>query len=193
VLIVAPALAALIAAGATLIGEALPSSFDPSEVAQLRIFAALLCAWTVGALLVNLLLPALFALGRARLVNALAPAILVLHLGLTALGGLLFGANGVVAAFCLVPLGFAALLLVLGAGRGAAGIAVRLAIDGLRFGLAAALAFGFGAAVGSALASGIAAPLVTVTVGSVLYLLATARLAPDQVRLLIGAVRPASA
>ena len=72
-LIVAPALAALIAGGATLIGEVLPSSFDAAQVDQLQVFAALLCAWTVAALLVNLLLPALFALGRAKIVNLLAP------------------------------------------------------------------------------------------------------------------------
>ena len=62
-LLVAPALAALVAGGATLIGEVLPKSFTPPSVAQLRTFAALLGAWTVAALLVNLLLPALFALG----------------------------------------------------------------------------------------------------------------------------------
>ena len=57
-LLVAPALAALIAGGATLIGEVLPSSFDAPEVQQLKVFGALLCTWTVAALLVNLLLPA---------------------------------------------------------------------------------------------------------------------------------------
>ena len=122
-LIVAPALAALVAGGAALIGQALPTSFDPSQVAQLRAFAALLFAWTVGALLVNLLLPALFALGRARLVNALAPVILALHVAFTALGGLLFGAEGVVGSFCIVPLAFAAFLLVAGAGRASGAIA----------------------------------------------------------------------
>ena len=103
-LIVAPALAALVAGGATLIGEVLPSSFDPAQVDQLRVFGALLCAWTVAALLVNLLLPALFALGRVKLVNALAPALVALHVAVTALGGALFGVNGVVGAFFVAPL-----------------------------------------------------------------------------------------
>ena len=65
-MLVAPALAALIAGGAALIGALFPSSLDAAQVDQLRVFAALLCPWTVAALLVNLLLPAMFALGRAQ-------------------------------------------------------------------------------------------------------------------------------
>jgi len=192
-LLVAPALAALIAGGATLIGEVLPKSFDAGEVAQLRVFAALLCAWTVAALLVNLLLPALFALGRTKLVNWLAPAVVALHTGITALGGALFGVNGVVGAFWIVPLAFAAVLLVAGAGRGWAPIARELARDGLRFALLAAVSFGIGAAVGESLVSGLATPLLAICIGGVLYGLTTSQLAPRQVRLLVGAVRPASA
>ena len=45
-----------------LIGEVLPKSFSAADVSQLRSFSALLGAWTVAALLVNLLLPALFAI-----------------------------------------------------------------------------------------------------------------------------------
>lgn len=192
-LLVAPALAALIAGGATLIGEVLPKSFDPSQVAQLRVFTALLCAWTVAALLVNLLLPALFALGRTKLVNTLAPLVVVLHVAVTALGGVLFGVNGVVGAFWIVPLAFAAVLLVAGAGRGWAPIARELARDGLRFALLAAVSFGIGAAVGEGLASGLAAPLLAIGIGGILYGLTTSQLAPRQIRLLVGAVRPASA
>lgn len=191
-LLVAPALAALIAGGATLIGQVLPASFDSAEVSQLRVFAALLCAWTLGALLVNLLLPALFALGRAKVVNVLAPVILVLHIAVTALGGVLFGANGVVGAFCITPLVFAVFLLIVGAGRASGPIARELARDGLRLGLAAAVSFAVGAAVGASL-SGVAAPLLTIAVGSLLYLSMATRLAPEQMRLLVGAVRPASA
>lgn len=192
-LIVAPALAALIAGGATLIGEVLPSSFDPSQVSQLRVFTALLCAWTVAALLVNLLLPALFALGRAKVVNLLAIPVVILHLAATALGGALWGANGVVGAFFVVPLVFAIVLLVVGAGRGSAPIARELARDGLRFALFAALSFGVGTAIGETLVSGIATPLLTIGIGSVLYGVLALRLAPGQMRLLVGAVRPASA
>jgi hypothetical protein len=192
ILLVAPALAALISGGATLVGELLPNSLDSAQVAQLRDFALLLCAWTVGALLVNLLLPALFALGRARVVNALAPPIVVLHIALTALGGALFGASGVVGAFCIVPLGFAVLLLLLGAGRGSGPIARELAIDGLRFSFLAASCFGVGAVIGDQIGGGIGAPLATIAIGSLLYGALTSRLAPRQVRLLVGAMRPTS-
>ncbi len=192
-LIVAPALAALIAGGATLIGEVLPSSFDPSQVTQLKVFGALLCAWTVAALLVNLLLPALFALGRAKIVNALAPLVVVLHIAVTALAGTLFGVNGVVGAFFVVPLAFAVVLLVVGARSASVPIARELARDGLQFAFAAAACFGIGAAVGHAVASGLAAPLLTIGIGSLLYGALTPWLAPQQVRLLVGAVRPASA
>jgi peptidoglycan biosynthesis protein MviN/MurJ (putative lipid II flippase) len=192
-LIVAPALAALIAGGATLIGEVLPSSFDAPEVQQLKVFGALLCTWTVAALLVNLLLPALFALGRSKIVNLLAPVVVVLHIAVTALGGALFGVNGVVGAFFVVPTAFAIVLLLVGAKRASGIVARELARDGLRFALAAAVAFGLGALVGEELASGIVAPLLTLGVGSLLYAAMTPWLAPDQVRLLVGAVKPASA
>jgi peptidoglycan biosynthesis protein MviN/MurJ (putative lipid II flippase) len=192
-LLVAPALGALIAGGATMIGEVLPASFDAAQVDQLRVFTALLCAWTVAALLVNLLLPALFALGRTRLVNGLAPAVVVLHAGVTALGGILFGVNGVVGAFCIVPTAFAAVLLVAGAGRGWPQIARELARDGLRFAGCAAIAFGLGYLVATSLFHGLAAPLVAMAIGLALYGLTSSQLAPRQVRLLVGAVRPASA
>jgi peptidoglycan biosynthesis protein MviN/MurJ (putative lipid II flippase) len=192
-LLVAPALAALVAGGATLIGEVLPKSFSAADVSQLRSFSALLGAWTVAALLVNLLLPALFALGRSKLVNLLAPVIVVLHIAVTALGGVLFGAEGVVGAFFVVPLAFAAVLLFAGAGRESGPIAQELAKDGLRFALLAAASFGIGAAIGDTLASGIVAPLLTLAIGSLLYALVGLRLAGSQVRLLLGAVRPASA
>ncbi len=191
-LIVAPALAALIAGGASLIGELLPASFDASQVTQLKVFGALLCAWTVAALLVNLLLPAMFALGRAKLVNVLAPVVVLLHVGATALGGGLFGINGVVGAFFVVPIAFAAVLLAVGAGRAGIPIARELARDGLRFALAAAACFGIGALAGDAV-GGNFGPAVTIGVGGLLYVSLTPWLAPDQVRLLVGALRPASA
>jgi peptidoglycan biosynthesis protein MviN/MurJ (putative lipid II flippase) len=192
-LLVAPALAALIAGGATLIGEVLPSSFDAAQVDQLRVFTALLCAWTVAALLVNLLLPALFALGRAKIVNLLAIPVVVAHIAVTALGGALFGANGVVGAFFVVPLAFAIVLLALGAGRNGVPIGRELARDGVRFLLISAAGFGIGDAIASSLTSGIATPLLTIAIGSLLYGISALRLAPGQMRLLMGAVRPASA
>jgi peptidoglycan biosynthesis protein MviN/MurJ (putative lipid II flippase) len=191
-MLVAPALAALVAGGAPLIGEIFPASFSGPQVAQLQVFAALLGAWTVGALLVNLLLPAMFALDRARLVNLLAPGLMVLHVAATAAGGAIAGADGVVGAAFVAPLCFAVVLLVVGAGRESVVLARALARDGARFTLVAAGCYGAGAAVGS-LASGLVGGLIAVAVGSVLYGLLTSRLAPSQVQTLVGSVRPASA
>jgi hypothetical protein len=191
-LLVAPALAALIV-GASLIGNLFPSSFDAAQVGQLRAFAALLCAWTVAALLVNLLLPALFALGRARLVNALALPVVLLHIAVTALGGALWGAPGVVGAFFVVPLCFAVVLLVAGSGRASGLIAAELAADGLRFALLALVSFAPAALLGAALGGGLAGALASLAVGACAYGLLSSRLAGRQLRLLAGAVRPASA
>jgi hypothetical protein len=136
----------------------------------------------------------MFALDRTKVVNALAIPVFVLHVAITALGGALFGANGVVGAFFIVPMIFAVVLLVVGAGRGAGPIARELAGDGLRFAFFAAACFGIGAAIGTAVGTGVETPLLTVGIGSILYgAVAAVRLAPDQMRLLIGAVRPASA
>jgi hypothetical protein len=181
-----------VAGGAPLIGEIFPASVSGPQVAQLQVFAALLGAWTVGALLVNLLLPAMFALDRARLVNLLAPGLMVLHVAATAAGGAIAGADGVVGAAFVAPLCFAVVLLVVGAGRESVVLARALARDGARFTLVAAGCYGAGAAVGS-LASGLVGGLIAVAVGSVLYGLLTSRLAPSQVQTLVGSVRPAPA
>ena len=102
-LLVAPALAGLVTAGAPLIHELFPSSLDAAGVTSLREFAALLSAWTLAALLVNFMLPAMFALGRARLVNLLAVPLLLLHIAATAIGSELLGVEGAVAAFWSRP------------------------------------------------------------------------------------------
>jgi hypothetical protein len=190
-LIVAPALGALIAGGATLIGEVLPESFSAADVHQLRLFAILLCAWTVAALLVNLLIPALLAVDRRKMVNVVAPIAFVAHIAVAAIGGALFGADGVVGSFFVVPLCFAVILLLGGAGRGYRPIVRELARDGFRFTLAAVVSFGIGYLAGE-LVGGIAAPLIAIGVGSVLYAASISRLASRQIRLLFGSVRPNS-
>jgi peptidoglycan biosynthesis protein MviN/MurJ (putative lipid II flippase) len=192
-LVVAPALGALIAGGATLIGEVLPSSFSAADVAQLRLFAILLCAWTLAALLVNLLIPALLALGRSTMVNLLAPVIVLAHILFTALGGVLFGVDGVVGAFFFVPACFAVVLMLGGAGRECGPIVREIGRDALRFSLLAGVSFGLGYLAGTELASGIVSPLLAIGVGGALYVALTSRLAPGQIRLLLGSARPASA
>lgn len=191
-MLAAPAMAVLISGGAQLIGEVLPKSFDAAKVDQLQVFAALLCLWVVAALLVNLLLPAMFALGRSRFVNWMAPVVFIAHIAVTALGGVLFGADGVVGAAFVVPAAFAVLLLTVGAGRGAGPIARDLTRDGLRFTLLAAVSYGVGYLVGAELADGIVSSLVTLVIGSGLYLATATRFAPEQTRLLLGAIKPAS-
>lgn len=195
-LIVAPALAALIAVGAPLIHVVLPRSLNAAEVSTLRTFAALLVPWTVCALLVNFLLPVLFALGRAGLLNALALPLVVVHLVATAIGSALFGVDGAVGAFFVAPACFAAVLLVAGAGREAApALLAELAGDALRFVALAALAFGAGWALGTALHSEFAQVALAAVIGCALYLAGLRLVARRQLQVLLNAVavRPAPA
>lgn len=192
-LLIAPAMAALVASVAALIGELLPDSFGPQEVSSLRTFGVLLAPWVVAALLVNLLLPTLFALGRARLVNALAVPLITLHLLATALGGELFGVDGVVAASFVSPLAFAGVLLVAGARGHSPVLAGTLAADALRFAVPAVLCFGAGVLLGSVLAEGLAASLIAGAVGTALYAAALLIAAPRQAEVLVGRLRPLAA
>jgi len=190
-LIAAPAMAALIVAGAPLIGELLPNSFDPADVETLRVFAALLAPWVVAALLVNLLLPALLALGRGRLVNALAPPLLVLHIGATALGGSLFGSDGVVGAACVAPAVFAAVLFFAGAHEGRRALAATLAGDGARLTAFAVASFGGAALLAELVAEGLAEALLAGALGSALYVGCVLLTTPRLLAVLLGAIRKA--
>jgi peptidoglycan biosynthesis protein MviN/MurJ (putative lipid II flippase) len=195
-LLVAPALACLIAAGAPLIHALLPRSLSLAEVHTLRTFATLLVPWTVAALLVNFLLPVLLAFGRARLLGALAPALLALHLAATATGTALWGVNGAVGAMWVAPATLAAVLLVSGAGRAQARPVVRqLGGDGARFLALAALAFGTGWAVGELLGADLAQATVAGVVGCGAYLAGLWVVARAQLQVLVSAVvaRPATA
>ena len=190
---VAPAVAALVAAGASIVGELFSASFTATDVRTLRLFAALLAAWTVAALLVNLLLPAMFALGRAWLVNALALPLIALHLVATAIGGAVAGAPGVVGAAFVAPLCFAAVLLFIGAGDVRGHLARELTRDGLRFAVPAIASYGVAALVAARLADGLSEALIAGVLGTVLYgVLAVSAAAPHQVRLVMRALRPAS-
>jgi len=195
-LLVAPALAGLIAAGAPLIHALLPKSLSLAEVHTLRVFAALLVPWTVAALLVNFLLPVLLAFGRTRLLGVLAPALIALHLTASAAGTSLFGVDGAVGAMCIAPACLAAALLIAGAGRGDAHLVVRqLSGDGLRFLALAGLAFGAGWAVGDALGADLAQAAVAGAVGCAAYLAGLRLVARRQLQVLVSAVvaRPAPA
>jgi Lipid II flippase MurJ len=192
-LLIAPAMAALVASVAPLIGELLPGSFGPSEVESLRVFGALLAPWVVAALLVNLLLPTLFALGRARLVNALAVPLIATHLLATAVGGELFGVEGVVGASFVAPLGFAAVLLLAGAEDESAALARIFVADTLRFAVPAVACFGAGALLADTFADGLAAAVMAGVVGTVLYAPTLLIAAPRQARVLVGRLRPLAA
>jgi peptidoglycan biosynthesis protein MviN/MurJ (putative lipid II flippase) len=196
-LIVAPALAGLIASGAPLIHAVLPHSLSVAQVHTLRIFTALLVPWTLAALLVIFLLPVLLALGRARLLGALAVPLVLVHLAATAIGNALFGVDGAVGAFWVAPACLAAVLLVAGVGRAyAAGLVSELGADAARFLALAALAFGAGWALGAALgASLLAQAAVAGVVGCVLYVMGLGIVARPQLEVLLRAVvvRPATA
>jgi hypothetical protein len=195
-LLVAPALAGLIVAGAPLIHAILPKSLSSAEVQTLRTFAALLVPWTIAALLVNFLLPVLLAFGRTRLLGALAPTLLAMHLLATAIGTALFGVDGAVGAMWVAPACLAAVLLVSGAGRAQAPAIVRwLSSDGTRFVALAALAFGAGWIAGSALEAELAQATVAAAVGCAIYAGGLLVVARRQVEVLVSAVvaRPAPA
>ena len=192
-LLVAPALAALVTAGAPLVHALLPTSLDAQGVDTLRTFAILLAPWTVFALLVNLLLPFMFALGRSALVNVLAAPLVLVHIGATALGAWLFGVNGTVVALAIAPAMFATVLVIAGTASAAPGLARELGGDALRFVALAVAAFGLGDLVGTSMElGGLATAIVIGAVGTVVYGVGVAFVARRQVRVLLGALRPAT-
>jgi peptidoglycan biosynthesis protein MviN/MurJ (putative lipid II flippase) len=194
VLLVCPFLAGLVAAGAPAIHEVLPSSLDADGVSALREFSALLVPWTVAALLVNFLLPAMFAVGRAGLVNALALPMVVLHVAATVAGNALFGVEGAVGAFFVAPAFFAGALLIAGAEerRIATALAREMAGDASRFLLLAAVAFGVAVVVTDPV-GGLVGTMLAAVLGGVLYAAGLALFARQQVGVLARALRPAEA
>jgi peptidoglycan biosynthesis protein MviN/MurJ (putative lipid II flippase) len=188
-LIAAPALAGLVAAGAALIGELVPAKLTSGDVRALQGFAALLAAWLVATLLVNFILPALFALGRARLVNLLSVPVVALHVAATIAGQRLFGVYGVVGAMFVAPLAFGLVLLAVAGGRRRREILVATGSDAVRFTALAAGAFGLGAAFATLLPAGAARAVLTAVIGSVLYFAAARKAAPRELGVLLGARR----
>lgn len=191
-LLIAPALAGLVTAGAPLIHDLFPASLDAHGVYLLRVFGALLAAWTVAALLVNFLLPAMFALGRASLVNLLAIPLVGLHLVATLVGSALFGVQGAVGAFFVAPFVFGAVLLIAGAEGVARDLAREMTRDALRPLILAALAFGGAEALASALTTGLPAAVLAGALGTALYAGCAALFARRQMLVLFRTLAPAS-
>jgi hypothetical protein len=188
ILICAPALAVFVTAGAALVGDLFPASFGPDDVRVLQGFVALLSIWTVAALLVNLLLPAMFAVGQARFTNLLAPVLLVVHVAASAVGGVLFGAYGVVGAAFIAPSLFAVAMLAK-SGRETTSLLVgEIGRDAVRFLGTAAICFGAGALLGGALGAGLGSSLVSGCVGAALYVGALPLIAPAQVNRVLRAL-----
>ena len=113
-MIVAPAMLALITVGAPLAHAVLPESLGRPGPHAADVHGTphpLVCVRPARRLDARL-----FAVGRAGLLNALAVPLLLLHLAATALASALFGVDGAVGAFFIAPGCFAAILLVAGPG-----------------------------------------------------------------------------
>jgi peptidoglycan biosynthesis protein MviN/MurJ (putative lipid II flippase) len=189
VLVAAPALAGLIAAGAALVGAVLPHSFTSGDVDTLRTFALLLLPWTLAALMLNLELPALFAVGRARLVNLISIGVVAVHVIVTIVAYRLWGVDGVVGAFWIAPMGMAIALLRIGAGEQAAAAEREILRDTVRFVLIAAASFGLAALVALPIHSSLLQSLVAAGLGGVAYLVVVRLAAPQLLAVLLGARR----
>jgi peptidoglycan biosynthesis protein MviN/MurJ (putative lipid II flippase) len=185
-LLVAPAMAVLITAGAPLIHVLLPGSLTKSGVDTLRAFAALLAPWTVAALLVNFLLPPLLATGRSRFLNLLALPMLAVHVAATAVGSVLFGVFGAVGAITVAPACLAVILLLAGTGRGSYALAHKLTRQTGAFAGLAAVAFGIPWAASTALPSAALAGASAAAVGGVAYLFGLRFVARREVEVLVG-------
>ena len=187
-LIVAPALALLVVGGAPLVHAVLPGSLDAAGVRSLQVFTLLLVPWTAAALLVSLLMPAMLALDRAVMLNALAAPLVALHVVATLVGNALFGVEGSVGAMWVAPTCFAAIMVVCLAGSQSGRVLRETAGGSLRFlGLAAA-AYGAAAAITAAVPSTAAAAAASV-LGTVLYLGGALLVARSQLGLLAGRAR----
>ena len=185
-LVCAPAVAGLVAGGATTLAALLPDALSAADADNLRLFALLLVPWMGAALLVNLLVPSLFALGRARTLTTLAFAMAVVHVVLTYGAETAWGVDGTVGAFFVAPLAYGIALLVTEIGARSTAVARVMLADVARFGGAAVLAFGLGWAAGGLVGDGLATGLVALAVGGIAYAGLVAVLAPRQVAVLLG-------
>ncbi|MFT4036510.1 MAG: hypothetical protein QM679_13130, partial [Patulibacter sp.] len=189
-LVSAPILAAGVVAAAPAVDALLPHALGDAQTASLARAMLLLGPWLAAALLLNFAIPGLFALGRARTVNLLAPAALVLHVAATLAAAALAGGDAAIGAMVVAPVTFFAVLAVIGAGPQLPGVLREIGADTLRAGGLAAAAFGAGLAASTALGlGGFVEAIVTLAVGGVLYLGGMVLLAPRVVQVLLGAGR----
>jgi peptidoglycan biosynthesis protein MviN/MurJ (putative lipid II flippase) len=187
-LLVAPAMAVLITAGAPLVHVLVPKSLTTADVHTLRSFTALLVPWTVAALLVNFLIPALLAGGRSRLLNQLAVPLLAVHVAVTAVASDLLGVSGVVGAIVVAPAILAAILLVAGAGPGSSAVLNRLIRHTAAFAGLSAAAFGVAWAATLPLSSAALAALCAACLGGAAYVAGLTIVARREIGVLLGAV-----
>ncbi len=106
VLVSAPVLAAGAVAASPVVAALLPEALGSEQTTALARDILLLSPWLAAALLLNFVIPGLFAIGRARTVNLLAPLILALHAGASLLAADLAGVEGAVGVMVLAPLVF---------------------------------------------------------------------------------------
>jgi peptidoglycan biosynthesis protein MviN/MurJ (putative lipid II flippase) len=187
-LLVAPAMALLITAGAPLIHALLPNSLTSADVHTLRAFTALLAPWTVVALLANFLIPAMLAAGRSRLLNQLALPLLGVHLGVTALGSALFGVYGAVGAMTVAPACLVVVLLLAGAGARSSVVAHKLIRLTAAFAGLAIAAFGLAWAISEPLPSAGIAAVCAAGIGGLGYLAGLRLVARREVDVVLGAI-----
>ncbi len=185
-----PVLAAGAVAATPVVEAILPDALGDAQTADLARAILLLGPWLAAALLLNFAIPGLFALGRARTVNLLAPVALAVHVGATFAAAAIGGVDAVIGAMVVAPFLLFAVLLIVGTGPQLGGVTREILLDTLRAGGLAAVAFGAGLAAATALGlDGLVQAIVTLAIGGVLYLGGMAVLAPRVVQVLLGAGR----
>lgn len=193
-LVSAPILAAGVVAATPVVETLLPSALGAAQVDSLSRAILLLSPWLAAALLLNFAIPALFALGKARQVNLLAPVALALHVGATLVGAAVDGVDGAILAMAVAPFVFATVLLVVAGTRGLAEVAGELAGDTARAAGLAAVAFGGGYLVADLVGvDGLVFAILALGVGGVVYAGGMFIVAPRAVEVLLGAGRGGAA
>ncbi|MBO9532546.1 MAG: hypothetical protein J7513_06205 [Solirubrobacteraceae bacterium] len=190
----APILAAGIVAATPVVDALLPSALGDAQTASLARAIGLLGPWLAAALLLNFAIPGLFAIGRSRTVNLLAPVALAVHLAVTVLAAQVAGVDLVIAAMVVAPLSLFTVLVVIGTGAQLGAVTREIVLDTVRAAGLAAVAFAAGLGVSTGIGlDGIPQAAVTLIVGGALYAGGLFLVAPRVVQVLLGAGRGGSA